>query len=138
MVDSYGLTCSGMSLLSTGREAVSSDFLWRVLDCAKEYLDRQSGRSFPAGRFDSESRFFLDDLLGCCADVRCPSLAYPYSQHKHGRSLLHVLNEFELENHLEVIQTVAEILRKNGKGAAIAFLNKAEIKRALIQADLGV
>lgn len=65
---------------------------------AQEYLDRQSRKTHPDGRFDNASRWYPSDeeKQDCCARVRSPSRAYPNSLNQHCRSLRHVAKLFSV------------------------------------------
>jgi len=57
---------------------------------AREYNDLQARRTHPAGTFDNKSRFTLETRCACCAGIRTPSAAFPYSEMVHGRTAMHV------------------------------------------------
>lgn len=60
-------------------------------ETATRYIRRKNGHERPAGTFDRARRFWLDEDLPCCR-VRTPSRAHPFSQLKHGCSMIHVAN----------------------------------------------
>lgn len=55
-------------------------------------VDRQTRRTHPDGKFDSAMRWFPSDSewQACCARIRYPSRAYPYSLLVHCRTATHV------------------------------------------------
>ena len=57
-----------------------------------EYEDRKCRSSHPDGEFDKAGRFYPSEqeTCDCCAGIRSPSRAYPYSYMVHCRSKLHV------------------------------------------------
>jgi hypothetical protein len=57
---------------------------------AQRYLDLQGRKIHPDGSFDRGVRWYPDQPLACCASIRTPSRAYPYSLLTHNRSLGHV------------------------------------------------
>lgn len=57
---------------------------------AREYLSLRDRASNPAGTFDRQGRFYLTQRYACCAGIRRPSAAYPYSEMTHGRTAEHV------------------------------------------------
>jgi hypothetical protein len=60
---------------------------------AQKYIDLQDRRVHPGGKFDHAQRWKPDRELACCALIRSPSRAYPYSLMTHCRSLTHVAAE---------------------------------------------
>ena len=46
----------------------------------------------PKGRFDRAGRFHLEERCDCCVGLRQPSVAYPHTEMRHGRSITHVAN----------------------------------------------
>ena len=66
----------------------------RLRLAAQELFDRQDRKTHPAGNFDNAGRFYLAPSLSCCSGIRTPSRAYPYSEMAHGRTIVHVANEF--------------------------------------------
>jgi hypothetical protein len=59
---------------------------------AAQFIRRQNRTEHPAGKFDKAGRFELanEERRTCCAGIRTPSRAYPYSEMIHGRSAQHV------------------------------------------------
>jgi hypothetical protein len=57
---------------------------------AERYLDLKSRRIHPAGSFDGGGRWEPHTAQACCASIRTPSRAFPYSLLTHSRSLAHV------------------------------------------------
>jgi hypothetical protein len=92
------------------------------LQAAREFLDLQSRKIHPEGRFDKAKRFYLDVTYECCT-TRSPSRAYPYSQMVHGRTAEHVAHKYGLS---------AANIRKT---AQLLMLRKEEDAYAAIQAD---
>ena len=60
---------------------------------AQQYIDLQDRRVHPGGTFDHAQRWKPDRELACCALIRSPSRAYPYSLLMHCRSIAHVAAE---------------------------------------------
>lgn len=58
---------------------------------AFQYLLRRERVEDPEGSFDKKGRWYPseEERCACCASVRAPSNAYPYSYMKHARSLEH-------------------------------------------------
>ena len=63
-----------------------------AMTAASRYADLRDRRANPAGTFDRAGRFSLDNAerSECCAAIRTPSRAYPYSEMQHARTLRHV------------------------------------------------
>ena len=63
-----------------------------VLQAAYEYICRQERRTHPAGKFDRGGRWYPtdDEEQKCCASIRQPSRAWPYTLMTHCRSLPHI------------------------------------------------
>jgi len=64
-----------------------------VLRAAYEYVRRQSRGTHPAGTFDSAGRWYPlpeAEEQKCCASIRQPSRAWPYTLMSHCRSMAHV------------------------------------------------
>lgn len=55
-----------------------------------EYHELSTRAINPPGTFDNAGRFYLSERGACCAGLRSPSRAYPYSQMVHGRTLKHI------------------------------------------------
>lgn len=66
---------------------------------AHEYRSRKNRNSHPAGSFDRAKRWEPDaeEWCSCCASIRSPSKAFPYSLMTHCRSLEHVANLFHVD-----------------------------------------
>jgi len=60
----------------------------------KIYRDRKDRVAHPEGEFDGGGRFYPSETeeQECCAEIRSPSRAYPYSLMVHCRTLKHVKN----------------------------------------------
>ena len=54
----------------------------------KALADHESGAK-PAGSYDNASRWWPDEEFECCAMIRSPSRAWPFSKLKHCLSLAH-------------------------------------------------
>lgn len=63
---------------------------------ANEYIARRDRRSNPPGTFDKQGRFYCDEKCDCCKGIRSPSVAYPYSEMLHARTLRHVAKVFKV------------------------------------------
>lgn len=66
---------------------------------ALEYLKRKHRLSHPEGDFDNGGRFYLSDNEKglCCALIRSPSRAHPFSQMVHGRTIAHVADLYNVD-----------------------------------------
>ena len=62
----------------------------QLADAAAAYIALRDRVSNPGGSFDRGGRFTLDAYHECCASIRNPSRAYPYSELVHARTLKHV------------------------------------------------
>jgi hypothetical protein len=62
-----------------------------------EWRNLQDRKINPAGHFDKQGRFYLAEKFSCCAGIRTPSAAYPYSQMTHGRSMGHVAEKYGVD-----------------------------------------
>jgi hypothetical protein len=62
------------------------------LAAARAYVARRDRTAHPAGHFDKARRFCLNgsERGACCAAIREPSRAFPYSEMTHARSAEHV------------------------------------------------
>ncbi|MBD9399108.1 hypothetical protein [Pseudomonas sp. PDM11] len=109
----------------------------RIKECAYEYIARHKRRTHPAGGFDSAGRFTLSKRYDCCAGIRSPSRAFPYSENTHGRSLCHVAHEFGLARYESILRKVVNRINKIGEAEADAFLKSKSVKRKVLEADLG-
>lgn len=65
----------------------------------REYIDRQDRVSHPKGKTDNANRFYPsdDEWQECCANVRSPSRAWPWSYMLHCRTAVHVANLFAVD-----------------------------------------
>lgn len=75
----------------TKQDALAAGYTPAEYEAATRYIRRRDRFERPAGRFDRARRFWLDEDLPCCR-VRTPSRAHPFSQLKHGCSMIHVAN----------------------------------------------
>lgn len=66
---------------------------------ADELEARKARIHHPRGQFDKASRWLPDDSewRDCCASIRSPSRAHPFSLMVHCRSAAHVANLFEVD-----------------------------------------
>jgi hypothetical protein len=67
--------------------------------CLEEYLARQNRERHPDGSFDKGGRWYPSEReqRECCAFIRSPSRAWPYSLMKHCRSVEHVAALFDID-----------------------------------------
>lgn len=114
------------------------DIYSHVMGCVREYINRRDRICHPGGSFDSGGSFSLEKRYDCCAGIRSPSRAYPFSEMLHGRSLSHVAHELGLEQHFSVIRRVANRLIKDGDESALALLHSKAVKRKLLEVDIGL
>lgn len=75
----------------TKQQILGAGYTAADYDAATRYIRRRSQNEWPAGTFDRAKRFWLEEDLPCCR-VRTPSRAHPYSELKHGCSMVHVAN----------------------------------------------
>ncbi len=95
-----------------------------------EIIDQQqkleNRECHPAGHFDNRNRFYLHTQYECCQSIREPSAAYPFSEMKHARSLIHVVHENDMSEHLCAIKALKNAL----KNKRIRFKTVAELVHA--------
>jgi hypothetical protein len=60
------------------------------------YISRRDRQSHPEGTFDKQSRWYpsTEERCDCCASIRTPSAAYPYSYLVHCRTAEHIASLF--------------------------------------------
>ena len=92
----------------------SSSPVDKIEAAARMYLRRKHRLEHPDGEFDSGGRWFPDDgaeKKRCCASIRWPSRAHPYSLLVHCRTLEHVcrLLGVDGEDHLAVRRRAREL-----------------------------
>ncbi len=94
-------------------KAKPKKFSEKVLSAAKEYIARKNRKTHPAGYFDDGGRWFPLDAeeCDCCAYIRTPSRAYPYSLISHCRSSQHVASLFKVDE-LELKRAARKILEE--------------------------
>lgn len=94
----------------------------RVVKAADMYLDRQYRTVHPDGEFDSGGRWYPDDAewQPCCAYVRSPSRAWPYSKMVHCRTAEHVASLTDTDAAL--VAKVARLAVKGDDSVADMFL----------------
>jgi hypothetical protein len=65
-----------------------------TLDAQTLYQARKARTDHPKGTFDKAGRFWPseEEIRPCCATIRTPSRAYPYSLMTHARTLRHCRN----------------------------------------------
>jgi hypothetical protein len=66
---------------------------------AREWQDRKDRSSHPEGHRDGGGRWYpsVDEKCSCCAFIREPSRAFPFSLSTHCRSFEHIANLFDVE-----------------------------------------
>lgn len=71
----------------------------RIQEIAKTYWRRRFHLENPSGHFNRGGRWFPDarEEAECCAHIRPPSRAYPYSLMQHCRSLKHLAMLYRIE-----------------------------------------
>lgn len=74
----------------------TSDLVGPLGEAAQEYLDRQSHRNRPAGRWDRARRFHLAEPC-TCKPVRAPSRAHPLSEWRHGGTARHIASMYAVD-----------------------------------------
>jgi hypothetical protein len=82
-------------------EMKDEDYELTLEKAGREYLSRKNRDSHPAGSFDNAKRWEPDstEWCSCCASIRSPSRAFPFSLMTHCRSLQHVANLFFVDAH---------------------------------------
>ena len=90
----------------------------RARDAAQEYIARRDRLVNPDGEFDRKGRWRSseEETQTCCAGIRCPSRAYPYSEMVHCRTVAHVaqlygVTEADLRRELRVLEAPAYAAR---------------------------
>lgn len=70
-----------------------------ALDAAKEWQQRDARLSRPAGTWDRAGRYYPspEEFQSCCAAIRPPSRAWPYSLWVHVHSIDHVANIYRVD-----------------------------------------
>lgn len=90
-----------------------SDYTSRkITKAAKESIELRDRVKNPAGNFDGQGRFYLDQKCSCCNDIRSPSRSYPFSEMAHGRTVKHVATAMGVSEHLATIKLIIKILDK--------------------------
>lgn len=71
-----------------------------ILNAAKEYFSRDSGRSNPLGSFGKDKRWWPADSekMVCCGYIRTPSSHWPRSLMIHCKSVMHIANLYQVDN----------------------------------------
>lgn len=105
----------------------------RLLQCAQTYTRRKGGLEHPRGKFDNAKRFYLAETFRCCASIREPSRAFPYSQNKHARSLAHVAHEFGFDGLMPELRKIVKALEQDNPEAALAIVESPLMKRRMIE-----
>lgn len=90
----------------------------QVLAAAREFVARRDRRTNPDGTFDSGGRWYPSDAewQACCAYVRSPSRAWPYSYMTHCRTAAHVASLFGVD--VSEVRKAARLLDKGEMAAA--------------------
>ena len=83
--------------ITTATAEIPADQLVTV--AARTYLDRRDRASHPAGSFDKAGRWLPtgDEYQSCCASIRYPSRAWPYSLLVHCRTAEHVASLYGVD-----------------------------------------
>lgn len=83
------------------------------------FVARADRTAHPDGRFDRARRWEPsgDERQDCCALIRRPSAAYPYSLMKHCRSVEHIARLFDVEARLirRATRKVRTVTRRGGE-----------------------
>jgi len=71
----------------------------RLQAALQEYQNRQARASHPDGTFDKAQRWYPseEEHQPCCAVIRSPSRAWPYTLNKHCRSIEHVAHLYNVD-----------------------------------------
>ena len=82
-----------------------------ITEAANLFINRKSRRTHPAGTFDNANRWYPtnEEECDCCATIRSPSRAYPYSLMVHCRTAKHIANL----NDISLIDLKKEIKKIN-------------------------
>lgn len=69
-------------------------------DADEVWKSRKDRKTHPVGQFDRKKRWLPDttEECSCCAEIRYPSAAYPYSLMTHCRTKEHVYRLFFRQN----------------------------------------
>jgi hypothetical protein len=88
-----------------------------ILAAAGEYLALRDRSKHPDGTFDKAGRFYpsADEMQPCCAYIRTPSRAYPYSYMVHCRTAEHVAHRYNVS-----VQDVRRAARQIEQRTALA------------------
>ncbi len=70
-----------------------------INEAAAEFTRRKNRTEHPAGSFDRAGRWFPADgeRCDCCASLRTPSRAFPYSLMLHCRTAAHIAAKYGLD-----------------------------------------
>lgn len=95
------------------RIAVERGYALFDLDAALEADQRKQRLSHPAGRFDQAGVFHLEEHCDCCVGLQSASIARPYTEMHHARSLIHLAHLYDVPVlHLRRLVKVIELGRK--------------------------
>jgi len=90
----------------------------KIFTAATTYIQLRDREVHPAGSFDSAGRFSLNTRCKCCAGIRSPSRAYPFSEMVHARTVVHVASMAGLSDYLKAVRKVAAVIDKSGSDPA--------------------
>ena len=77
-----------------------------------EFVCRELRLHHPDGKFDEGGRFYPSEkeVRDCCANIRAPSRAFPFSLMKHCRTIKHVAKLYDVTE--SEVKAKAEVVRK--------------------------
>jgi len=105
----------------TKNQILDAGYTHQEYEAATRYIRRQAQEEWPKGVFDRAGRFFLAENLTCCC-VRTPSRAHPYSELKHGCSIVHVA---QLEGaDLKAVRRLVSLLKRGATMSCPVELQK--------------
>jgi hypothetical protein len=97
-----------------------------LVQAAITYRDRRARTEHPDGSFDNKSRCYPSsaEQCSCCASVRSPSAAWPYSLMQHCRTAEHIANLYGVNDRL--VKLVARLLDECGEAQLLAIAERLE------------
>lgn len=89
-----------------------------LLSAVSEFIARQNRITHPAGYFDKQRRWYPEqsEKCSCCAGIRTPSVAYPFSLMLHCRTAEHIAAKHGVD--VSDLRRAARALNKQQQVAA--------------------
>jgi hypothetical protein len=109
----------------TKDDAIAAGYTAAEYEAAARYIRRKNREEWPAGKSDQAKRFWLAEALSCCG-VRTPSRAHPFSELRHGCSMVHVANleGADLKAVRRLVRLIGAAKDVDGPGELQAILSK--------------